>query len=196
MIDLIYPPDYDAPLLPLPTAADKGRRAGGSGEIFPVIRPDGVVIGKADRDYCHSGSHLLHPVVHLHIIDRNGRIYLQKRSHRKKLLPGYWDTAVGGHVIYGEGILEALLRESSEELNLRDFNPIYLTSYQWETERDSEFVNVFATVGSPDLRPDHDEVETGRWWTDSEILKASSDILTPNLIYEYRMMRQKFFSLL
>ena len=82
------------------------------------MEPSGLVYGRATRDWCHSGSKVLHPVVHLHIVDRFGNIYLQKRAMTKDLLPGYWDTAVGGHVTYGEQAVEALYREAAEELGL------------------------------------------------------------------------------
>ena len=36
-----------------------------SEELFPVVADDGSVIGSATRGECHSGSRLLHPVVHL-----------------------------------------------------------------------------------------------------------------------------------
>jgi len=196
MIDLIYPPDYEAPLLPSPTAYTASVRKE-CPEMFPVIRPDGIVIGKAERDFCHNGSHLLHPVVHLHLIDRQERIYLQKRSSTKKLLPGYWDTSVGGHVIYGEGVMEALMRESSEELGLVAFNPVYLCSYVWETEVDSEFVNVFAAVGNFTPKPDKNEVDEGCWWNMSELNSPPSCVkITNNFLYEYEMIRDKLLSML
>ncbi len=49
-------------------------------ELFPVVDENGDVIGSATRGECHSGSMKLHPVVHLHVIDRHGRILLQRRS--------------------------------------------------------------------------------------------------------------------
>ena len=116
-------------------------------EMFPVVEPDGEVVAMASREYCHSGAKVLHPVVHLHIIDRYGRLYLQKRSLKKDIQPGKWDTAVGGHVDYGEQLLEALFREASEELGLKEFNPVYLGSYVFESEIEKELVNVFAAVG-------------------------------------------------
>ena len=36
-------------------------------ELFPLVDPEGNVIGSATRRECHSGSMLLHPVVHLHV---------------------------------------------------------------------------------------------------------------------------------
>ena len=91
-------------------------------EIFPVVDDTGKTIGKATRAQCHGGSMLLHPVVHLHVFDSLGRLYLQKRPDWKDIQPGKWDTAVGGHVDYGESVVQALLREAREELGLADFS--------------------------------------------------------------------------
>ena len=112
--------------------------------VLPVVEPSGLVTAQASRAWCHGGSKLLHPVVHLHIINRSGEVYLQQRGAHKDLLPLRWDTAVGGHVSYGEYIEEALYREAAEELHFFDFNPVWLTAYQFESESERELVNVFA----------------------------------------------------
>ena len=70
-------------------------------EIFPIVDESGIVIGSASRKDCHSGTFLLHPVVHLHVFDKRGRLFLQHRSLLKDIQPGKWDTSVGGHIDYG-----------------------------------------------------------------------------------------------
>ena len=105
MFFLVYPPE-PAPLI--------GKKIDPSEEIFPLLEPNGLVIGRAPRSLCHAGSMLLHPVVNMHIIDRNARLYLQKRSKRKRTYPGCWDTSVGGHVGYGEQLEEALYVKQSK----------------------------------------------------------------------------------
>ena len=67
-----------------------------SQELFPIVDEEGRVVGKATRGECHSGTHLLHPVVHLHVFNSQGDIYLQRRPEWKDIQPGKWDTAVGG----------------------------------------------------------------------------------------------------
>jgi len=196
MIELVYPLS-PAPVYPRPTVDSPGLPAVSSEEMLPLIEPSGLVYGQAARAYCHSGARVLHPVVHLHLIDREGRIYLQKRSMTKDLLPGYWDTAVGGHVSYGELAEEALYRETSEELGLTAFNPIFIGTWIWETERDREFVFIFASVGHPLLDPDNDEVTEGRWWTQEELSAAvGKDILTPNFEAEFARIQGQLLALL
>ena len=195
MIELIYPYDL-APVIPRPTAGASASYAAAS-EWFPVVEPSGLVVGRAERRYCHGGAKPLHPVVHIHIIDRYSRIYLQKRPLRKDIQPGKWDTAVGGHVSYGETIMEALFREASEELGLVEFNPIHLDTYEFESEIEHELVNVFAAVGSYELRPDLDEVDEGRWWELADIdASLGKGVFTPNFESEFQMIRTQLLALL
>jgi intracellular septation protein A len=90
-------------------------------EWLPVLDEKGNITGKATRKECHKNKELLHPVVHLHIINKEKEIFLQKRPDWKTIQPGKWDTAVGGHVSWGEDVESALKREALEELNLQDF---------------------------------------------------------------------------
>ena len=195
MIELIYPYDL-APVIPAPTA-ETSEESRSVSEWFPIVEPHGLVIGRSSRQYCHGGAKPLHPVIHIHIIDRMSRIYLQKRSLRKDIQPGKWDTAVGGHVSYGEAIIEAVYREAAEELKLTDFNPIYLETYEFESSVEREMVNVYAAVGSYDLQPDLDEVDEGRWWAVEEIdANIGKGVFTPNFESEFQMIRSSLLALL
>lgn len=195
MVELIYPYEM-APVMPTPTAGSKAVMAHGS-EWFPIVLPSGMVVGRSTREYCHGGSKPLHPVIHIHIIDRFSRIYLQKRSMRKDIQPGKWDTAVGGHVSYGESLIEAVYREASEELGFTEFNPIYLETYEFESSVEREMVNVFAAVGSYELHPDLDEVDEGRWWELADIdANIGKGIFTPNFESEFQMIRKSLLALL
>lgn len=195
MVELIYPFD-PAPMIPAPTAESSHVRAS-SDEWFPVVEPNGLVVGRSARQYCHSGAKPLHPVIHIHIIDRFSRIYLQKRSMTKDIQPGKWDTAVGGHVSYGENLMEAVYREAFEELHLTDFHPIWIETYEFESEIERELVNVYAAVGSYDLHPDLDEVEEGRWWELKDIDgSVGQGVFTPNFESEFAMIRKPLLALL
>ncbi len=158
-----------------------------SQEYFPLVNEEGKTIGKATRKECHSGSKMLHPVVHLHIFNDNGDLYLQKRSIRKDIQPGKWDTAVGGHIDYGESVEEALRREVREELGVTDFSPIKITSYIFESAIEKELVNTFRTVYNGPFNPDPEELDGGRFWAIDEILESiGKGIFTPNFENEFQ----------
>ena len=159
-----------------------------SNEIFPIVNEQGEVIGKATRGECHSGSMLLHPVVHLHVFDREGRLYLQKRPQWKDIQPGKWDTAVGGHIDFGEEIYEALFREACEELGLTDFTPEFVDRYVFESPCERELINAFRTTIDTNPTPSA-ELDGGRFWSHDEIFQAiGNNILTPNFETEYQRL--------
>ncbi len=156
-----------------------------SAEIFPIVDETGEVVGSATRGECHNGSKLLHPVVHLHLFNERGELYLQQRPLWKDIQPGKWDTAVGGHIDYGEEVSAALCREAREELGIVGFEPRFLLKYVFESEREKELVYVFSTVYDGAVCPS-DELESGRFWSLSEIEAAvGQGVLTPNFEQEY-----------
>lgn len=159
-------------------------------ELLPLVDEAGNVVGSATRGECHDGTKLLHPVVHLHLFDTAGRLYLQQRPVWKDIQPGKWDTAVGGHVDYGEDVEQALYRELREELGIEACTPRFLNSYLFESECERELVYVYSTVYDGDVAPS-DELDGGRFWQQDELLAAmGKGVLTPNFEQEYSKVRE------
>lgn len=155
-------------------------------EWFPLVNEEGETIGKATRKECHSGSKQLHPVIHLHIFNDAGEVYLQKRSMTKDIQPGKWDTAVGGHIDYGETVEEALRREVREELGITDFNSQFIIRYVFESAIEKELVHTFRTVYQGSIHPDAEELAGGRFWTLDEIkANLGNQVFTPNFEQEF-----------
>jgi isopentenyldiphosphate isomerase len=163
-------------------------------EIFPIVDEDGNTIGEAPRSVCHDGkSRLLHPVVHLHLFNGKGELFLQKRVMTKDIQPGKWDTSVGGHVGVGESVEEALARESLEELGLKNFSAKFLKKYIWESPVERELVNSFYTISDEIPVTDPGEIEEGKFWTMKEIMEnLDKNIFTPNFENEFRMLNITF----
>lgn len=158
-------------------------------EWFPLIDENDTVIGLADRKLCHNGSKLLHPVIHLHVYNTQGELYLQKRSMTKDIQPGKWDTSVGGHVDFGETIEMALHREASEELGLTSFQPIFIKRYIFESAIEKERVHVYKCIYQGDIHPDPVEIERGQFFDQATVLKMiENGETTPNFAGEYRQL--------
>lgn len=149
-------------------------------EMFPLVDEQGNITGAATRGECHDGSKKLHPVVHLHVFNSKGELYLQKRPLWKDIQPGKWDTSVGGHVDLGESVEMALRREVNEELGIIDFVPERLMQYVFESAREKELVFVHKTVYDGDIHPS-DELDGGRFWSINEIREnLGKGVFTPN----------------
>lgn len=154
-------------------------------EMFPIVTETGEIIDAATRAECHNGSKLLHPVVHLHVFNSRGDLYLQKRPEWKDIQPGRWDTAVGGHIDLGECVEQALHREVSEELGITFDKAEPYEPYVFESERERELVYAFRLVYDGEISPSA-ETDGGRFWSADELHDAmGKGILTPNFEQEY-----------
>lgn len=61
------------------------RKKMSSEEWFDIVDKNGKVLGKAPRSQIHGNPNLLHPTVHIHIFNRKGLLFLQKRIKTKDL---------------------------------------------------------------------------------------------------------------
>lgn len=156
-------------------------------ETLPIVDEAGLVVSSATRGKCHDGSKLLHPVVHLHVFNAKGDIYLQKRPSWKDIQPGKWDTAVGGHIDFGETPERALYREVREELGITDFKPEFIDKYVFESQRERELVYVHRTTYDGEIHPSGEELDGGRFWSMQEVRQAmGKNLLTPNFESEFK----------
>ena len=160
-------------------------------ELFPLVDEEGNIIGAATRGECHDRSKKLHPVIHLHVFNSKGELYLQKRPEWKDIQPGKWDTSVGGHVDLGESVEIALKREAQEELGISDFKPEILAHYIFESERERELVFAHKTIYDGVINPS-EELDGGRFWSIDEIKEhLGKGVFTPN--FESELQRIKLF---
>ena len=163
-------------------------------ELFPIVDTEGNVIGPILRSEAHNGSKILHPVVHLHVFNSKGELFLQHRPAWKDIQPDKWDTACGGHIDYGESVDKALQREVKEELGMTDYEPKFIKRYVFESQREKEMVNVFYTVYDGKVSPSEGELDGGRFWTINEINdNLGNGTFTPNFENEYNTILKPFY---
>lgn len=86
-------------------------------ELLEVLNASGKTTGNVlDKERIHKKG-LYHKEVALILLNTKGEILLQKRASTKKIEPNKWAWH-GGHVIAGETCLEAIIRETKEELGI------------------------------------------------------------------------------
>lgn len=159
-------------------------------ERVPLVDDEGNITGNTLRSEVHNGSRLLHPVVHMHILNNNSQLLLQKRPRSKFIQPGKWDTAVGGHISFGESPAEALKKEAFEEMGLKSFAARFLRLYKWESDVEAELVYMFATFDFHQYHIHTDEIEEARFWSINEIESGmGKDLFTPNFEHEFSILK-------
>ena len=158
-------------------------------EILDLVDELGRVVGQATRGECHSNPSLVHRAVHLFVFDRDGRVFLQKRSLTKTIQPGRWDTSVGGHVDQGESYEDALRREASEELGITDFDARLAHQYLWQSPVETELVRTYRCTHHGPFSLREEEIDDGRFFTADELrAMEGTNALTPNLEHELLLL--------
>lgn len=99
-------------------------------ELLEVVTEEGIPTGVIlSRKEIHE-KNLLHNEIAVFIINREGKVLLQKRSKLKKGNPLCWGASCAGHVDIHETYEQAVVRELKEELGLtieeRKLNPLIL----------------------------------------------------------------------
>lgn len=162
-----------------------------SEEWFDVVDNRDEVIGREKRSVVHKKG-LLHRAVHILVWDPNGRIFLQKRSMRKDEFPGLWDTSSAGHLDAGETYDQSAVRELEEELGMKGASLKALFKIEACVETGMEFVWVYETVWSGEIKLDPVEIETGDWFTADEIdqwISKESEAFAPGFLKIWKRIR-------
>lgn len=104
-------------------------------EFLPIVNERGNIVGRALYVELHNGNKMLHPVVHLHVVNSNG-----------ETIRRYW-----WHVAFGDTPEKTLKRKMSEVLGLSEVKPKLKRQYLREAKTEKELVYVFTVVSEEDL---------------------------------------------
>ena len=139
-------------------------------EIWDILDADGTLTGKTVvRGKCFLKPGEYHLVVHIWIVSHEGKFLLQRRSDKKKLMPGEW-AATGGAAISGESSYEAANRELFEELGIRSNEQTLRQILR--LKRRNSLVDVWMITSDAaleELTLQKSEVAEARWVTKEEL---------------------------
>ncbi len=161
-------------------------------ELFDVVDERDQVVGTASRGEVHARG-MRHRAVHIFLCNRDGEVWLQKRSHLKDRQPLKWDSSAAGHVDAGESYDRAAAREVAEELGL-DLPLVEVGALSASAETDQEFVRLYRAGwnGKP-LRYPPAEIDCGEFFTIEQIdrwAEARPGDFAPGFLACWRLYRE------
>jgi 16S rRNA (adenine1518-N6/adenine1519-N6)-dimethyltransferase len=142
-------------------------------EYLEVVDPTNQVIGLQSRKEIHEKG-LLHRSVHIFIFNKQGELYLQKRSPRKDQYPDHWDSSAAGHNDPGETPSQTAQRELQEELGL-EIPLTEVLQYPACPETGGEFVTLFEARTDDPIKLNLEEATTGAFFTPDQLTQLLSD---------------------
>lgn len=172
-------------------------------ENIDILDENGNQLGLVKtREEVHSKG-FWHKVVHIWIINSEGKLLLQKRSAEKKTNPNMWTTSVSGHLSAGDNSIDGAVREIDEEIGLKtnkdELKYLFTVS---EEKIKSEIINrelidvylLRKDVNIKDLKLQEEEVSDIKWVTLSEFEQM---VYTNNEnLVEHKEMHKKLIEIL
>ena len=137
--------------------------------MFDVVNDRDEVIGLERRGEVHRLG-LKHRAVHVLVLNRNGELFLQKRSRFKDCFPNTWDSSASGHLSPGEAYDDGAVREVKEELGWTlERPPDRLFKLEACAATGQEFVWVYRCQAEGPFVLPPEEIEEGGWFTPERI---------------------------
>ena len=138
-------------------------------ELLSVVDESDQVIDTRTRGEIHATG-LRHRAVHILVFNHQQQLFMQKRTMTKDINPGFWDTSAAGHVDAGEDYDICAIREIEEELGVTASAPLeFLFKLPAAQNTGMEFVRVYKVIHDGPFVLQPEEIETGDWFTQSEI---------------------------
>jgi isopentenyldiphosphate isomerase len=130
-------------------------------EYLDVVDEQDHVVEQRPRAEIHATG-LRHRAIHILVFNDRNQLFLQKRSMKKDLKKGLWDTSAAGHVDAGENYERCAPRELSEELGVRaELESLFKLSPS--ADLGMEFIQVYRCLHNGPFIIAEDEIDEGAW---------------------------------
>jgi isopentenyldiphosphate isomerase len=150
-------------------------------ELLSVVDENDCIIDTCARHIIHATG-LRHRAVHVLVFSEQGQLFLQKRSMKKDMNGGLWDTSAAGHVDAGEDYDVSAGREIEEELGISGAHTLEpLFKLPATTATGMEFTQVYRCIHNGPFTLAPDEIDEGGWFSVAEIaerIAADDQLLT------------------
>jgi isopentenyldiphosphate isomerase len=136
-------------------------------EFLDVVNNLDQAVDLQPRNIIHAHG-LRHRAVHILVFNQSGLLFMQKRSMKKDLNKGLWDSSAAGHVDSGENYDHCAARELQEELGVSaELQALF--KLEASAELGMEFIQVYCCRQDGPFVLAKDEIDEGAWLTQSEV---------------------------
>lgn len=149
---------------------------GVASELVALYGPDGRPTGEVADRVRMRRENLRHAATHVVVRNRDGLVYVHRRTDTKDVYPGRYDFTAGGVLQAGEDPLESARRELEEELGVAgvELVPLFEADYADEHTRFHAFCYECTTDGPIRWQPE--EVAWGEWVTPARLLELIGEL--------------------
>lgn len=157
----------------------------------PVVDESGRVTGSVQYRRDHpKEERLMHPQVRLYFLE-NGMIYLQQRKSDDINEPLLWDASLSRSVRMTESIDLVLNKYTKKLYNQDQQKFLFLTNYIYNGRFNDQYIYLFISCKTDELKPQKDEVFQTKWWTTRQIEdNLGKNIFTERFEKEYDILKR------
>jgi isopentenyl-diphosphate Delta-isomerase len=148
------------------------------GLLVELVSSDGEPTGSATVASAHTAPGQLHRAFSVHLLNRDGRLLLQRRAESKTRFPLRWANACCGHPAPGQSVIDAAALRLTEELGVDgvDLTEVGVYGYRAsdpntglvEYEYDHVLLGI-VDAASVRFKPDPAEVASLRWMEPADL---------------------------
>ena len=164
-------------------------------EILDLVNENDQIIGQASRNEVSIDGVKNYRVINAFIKNKEGRLWIPRRTAKKRIFPLALDMSVGGHVERGESYLQGFERELFEEVNIKledvEYTEmLYLNPYKCDI---SSFMKVYEIY--LDYTPDYNKSDfiESYWLMPEEVIEriTEGDSAKSDLIKVIKLLYKK-----
>ena len=137
-------------------------------EIFDIVDEKDNVIGRATRGEVHKNKNLIHRSIGVFIFNKQGELFMQKRSNTKDTDPGKWTISCSGHVNSGDNYETTAKRELKEELGV-NLSIVYKSKFICVAPKETEMCTLFNAFSEGPFQLLEEEISEGKFVTQNEL---------------------------
>ena len=129
-------------------------------EIVQIVNLENKEIDAVPRRVMREQG-LIHRACYILVFNKDGQLFLQKRTDTKDLYPSCWDIAAGGVVLAGESYELSAERELEEELGVSVKEFTHLFDQYFEKDENRVWGRIFSCVHNGPFVLQKEEVADG-----------------------------------